>query len=248
MKKLLFALAFLLPAAFLIAQPTVPVPINRAMSVWARTIDASNNTQAYNDAVTNYNTGVTNAATGVTQGDSLTAIRTSANANTNAVALKASIQAPSFTGGISLTATVTEYDTIVIIDSTKIVGTAAGDIAHADGAILVGQPGTGFTLEFVSAFIIYDHATADFGGGNNDAVVQTGVTGTQVSVSSAITDASLLTASADKILRLGSIATELAHADNGAISLKSTLVYTNPGTAAGLLRIHLKYRMHATGL
>ena len=248
MKKLLFALAFLLPAAFLIAQPTVPVPITRAMSVWARNIANANATQAYTDATTNYTTGTTQDDSLAVHLDSLQAIRVSANTNAAAVALRATIQAPSFTGGISLTATVTEYDTIVVIDSTKIVGTAAGDIAHADGAILVGQPGTGFTLEFVSAFIIYDHATADFGGGNNDAVVQTGVTGTQVSVSSAITDASLLTASADKILRLGSIATELAHADNGAISLKSTLVYTNPGTAAGLLRIHLKYRMHATGL
>lgn len=152
------------------------------------------------------------------------------------------------TGGISSTATVTEYDIIVTIDSTKIVGTAAGDLAHADGAILVASPGTGFTLEFVSAFMIYDHSTANFGGGNDDVIVQVGVTGTQVTVSGAITDANLFTAAGDKILRLGSTATELVHADNGAISLKSTLVYTNPGTAAGLLRVHLKYRMHTTGL
>ena len=151
--------------------------------------------------------------------------------------------------GISFTATVTEYTTIVTIDSTKIVGTAAGDMGHADGAILVASPGSGQTYEFVSALIIYDHATADFAGGGNDAVINVGVTGTQVAVSSALTDASLLTASADKILRLGSTATELVYADNGAISLFAGTPYTNDGgTAAGLLRIHVTYKLHDTGL
>jgi hypothetical protein len=150
--------------------------------------------------------------------------------------------------GISFTATVTEYTTIVTIDSTKIVGTSAGDIGHADGAILVASPGSGQTHEFVSAFIIYDHATADFAGGGDDAVFQTGVNSAQVTVSSAITAASLLTASADKILRLGSIATELVHADNGAISLQGTAYTNDAGTAAGLLRVHVTYRVHTTGL
>ena len=150
--------------------------------------------------------------------------------------------------GISQTPTVIEYTTIVTVDSTKIVGTAAGDIGHADGAILVAAPGTGSTLEFVSAFIIYDHATADFAGGNNDAVIQVGVTGTQVAMSSAITDASLLTASGDKMLRLGSIATELVYADNGVISLYGTAFTNDGGTVAGLLRVHITYRVHTTGL
>ncbi len=151
-------------------------------------------------------------------------------------------------GGIKQTPTVTEYTIIVVIDSTKISGDDAGDIGHADGAILVAQPGTGFTLEFISAFMIYDRVTADFAGGSNDAVFQVGVTGTQVSVSSAITDASLLTASTDKMLSLRSIATELVHADNGAISLTASEYTNNAGTAAGFLTVHLKYRIHTTGL
>ena len=150
--------------------------------------------------------------------------------------------------GISLTSTVTEYTTIVTIDSTKIAGSAAGDIGHADGAILVASPGTGYTLEFVSAFIIYDHSTADFAGGAGDLVVQVGVTGTQVAMSSAIAAANLLTASADKIIRVGAIATETVFADNGAISLKGTAYTNDAGTAAGALRVHITYRKHTTEL
>ena len=75
------------------------------------------------------------------------------------------------------------------------------------------------------------------------------MTGTQVAVSSAITAANLLTASGDKIIREGSIATELVYADNGVISLFAGTAYTNDaGTAAGLLRVHVTYRVHTTGL
>jgi len=152
------------------------------------------------------------------------------------------------TAGISNISQVVEKTALVTIDSTKIVGTSAGDIGHADGAILVAAPGTGYAHEFVSAFFIYDHATADFAGGGDDIVVQVGVTGTQVAVSGAITDANLLTASGDKMLRLGSTATELAHADNGVISLQGTALTNNGGTAAGVLRVHVTYRVHTTGL
>ena len=74
MKKLLFALAFLLPATFLFAQPTAPTTINRAMSVWARRIVNANATQAYTDATTNYNSD----------------------------ALKAPIASPTFTGTVTI--------------------------------------------------------------------------------------------------------------------------------------------------
>ena len=152
-------------------------------------------------------------------------------------------------GGVSQTATVTEYTTIVTIDSTKIVGIAAGDLGHADGAILVASPGTGYTQEFVSAFIIYDHSTADFAGGGNDLVIQVGVNGAQVAMSSAFSQATLLTGSADAMMRVSAIPTESVYSDNGAISLFAGTPLTNDGgTAAGQLRVHLTYRVHTTGL
>lgn len=150
-------------------------------------------------------------------------------------------------GGVSSTSTVLEITTIATLTATEIVGTDAGDVGHADGAILVAAPGTGYALEFVSAFLVYDYGVATYTGGADDAVIQVGVTGTQVAVTGAITGASLLEAAADAMLRLGSTATELVYADNGVISLHGTAL-TQPGTAAGVLRVHITYRRHTTGL
>ncbi len=170
---------------------------------------------------------------------------TTAFANT---ALRATIASPSFTGGISLTSTVREYTTMVTIDSTQIVGDVAGDLNHADGHVLVATAGTGFALEFVSAFIIYDHAIADFTGGGDDLVIQVGVNSAQVAMSSAISQATLLTGSGDAMIRVSAIATETVYSDAGIISLYAGTKITNPGTAEGLMRVHVTYRVHTTGL
>ena len=127
------------------------------------------------------------------------------------------------------------------------LGTDAGDVGHADGAILVAAPGTGFTHEFVSAFFVYDFGVAAYTGGGDDVVVQVGVTGTQVAVTGAVTGANLLEAAADAMLGLGVTATELVYADNGVISLFGTAL-TQPGTAAGVLRCYVTYNVITTGL
>jgi len=150
-------------------------------------------------------------------------------------------------GGILKTPTVEEHTDIVTLTATQIVGTAAGDVGHVDGAILVAAPAAGYVLEFVSAMFIYDYATAAYTGGADDIVVQVGASGTQVTVSGAITGAELLEAAADKLLQLNAIATELAPAAGSAISIAGTAL-TQPGTAAGVLRVHVTYKVHATGL
>ena len=80
-------------------------------------------------------------------------------------------------------------------------------------------------------------------------MINVGVTGTQVAMSSALTAATLLTASADAMIRVGAIATESVYSDNGAISLFAGTAYTNDtGAAKGSLRVHLTYKIHTTGL
>ena len=137
----------------------------------------------------------------------------------------------------------------VTLTATEIVANAAGALAHADGSILVAAPGTGYTLEFISAVLIYDHATADYTGGGDDVVINVGVTGTQLAQSSVINKADLLTAAGDKIVFISSLdAADLALVDNSAISLFAGTAFTQPGTAAGVLRCHVSYRVHTTGL
>lgn len=149
-------------------------------------------------------------------------------------------------GGISQgTANVTEFTVLTTLTATEIVGTAAGDIGHANGATLVAAPTSDYALEFVSAVIVYDFATAAYTGGANDLVVALGSGG--AALTTAITSANLLTAAGDKVLAIKAIATEIPLTVGTAISLRGT-AYTNPGTAAGVLRVYTTYRIVTTGL
>lgn len=166
---------------------------------------------------------------------------TEAYANT---ALKAPIASPSFTGGISLTATVREFTTIVTLTATEIVGTSAGDIGHASGAILVAAPSSDYTLEFVSAVFIYDYLTAAYTGGGDDNVIQLGT----VTQSAPIAGSDLLESSGDEVVMLTPLAAvDLPMTVGTTINLQGTAL-TQPGTAAGVLRVHITYRLHTTGL
>lgn len=140
---------------------------------------------------------------------------------------------------------VVEFTVLTTLTATEIVGTAAGDIGHANGATLVTAPSSDYALEFVSATLIYDRATASYGGGADDLVIAIGSGG--AAFTSAITDANLLTAAGDKVLTIKSISTELPLTVGTAISLRGT-AYTNPGTAAGVLRVYTTYRKILTGL
>lgn len=148
---------------------------------------------------------------------------------------------------ISPTANVIQKTVGVTVGVAEIVGTAAGDIGHVDGAILVAAPSSDYVLQFLSAIFIYDYGTADYTGGADDIVVQVGGSGTQVTVSGAITGANLLEASGDKVLQLGATATELLPGVGSAISIAGTAL-TQPGTAAGVLRCYVTYNLITTGL
>lgn len=135
------------------------------------------------------------------------------------------------------------YTVEVTLTATQIVGTAAGDIGHANGAILVDAPGAGKALEFISAVIIYDYDKAAYTGGNNDGIIRVGST----AVTTALTDGNYVKATSDRVYRLGAIATEVSLSSNATINLAGT-AFTQPGTADGILRIQVLYRVHTTGL
>ena len=132
----------------------------------------------------------------------------------------------------------------VTLTATEIVGTAAGDIGHASGATLLAAQGAGTVVEFISAVLIYDFDTAAYTGGGNDLVIKQGST----TLTAAIAAADLLGASGDKIAQVTQLsASDQALTANTGLSLVGT-AYTQPGTAAGVLRVKLAYRVHSTGL
>jgi len=156
----------------------------------------------------------------------------------------------SSTGGISLTTNVTQFTELVTLTATEIIGTDPGDLGHADGAILVAAPAGGTVLQFVSAILIYDYASAAYTDGGNDMVINIGSTGAQLAVVKTIASSFLLGASADKMYTpyveySGGVG--LAVTAGEALSLKST-AWTQPSTAAGVIRCYITYNVITTGL
>lgn len=125
----------------------------------------------------------------------------------------------------------------VTLTATEIVGTAAGDIGHAAGAVLVAAQ-AGIIYEFMSAVLIYDFNTAAYTGGGNDLVIRQGTT----AVTSAIAGADLLLDTADDIAYVNALsAADIKLTANSTLNIAGT-AYTQPGTAAGVLRVILTYR------
>lgn len=131
------------------------------------------------------------------------------------------------------------------LTATEIVGTSAGDLGHADGTPLVDAPGTGYTLEFVSAVAIFDGMGVAYTGGGDDTFIQLG----QVAMSGVVTKANLLGATGDKLVMFKPLSTAaLPLTVNTTLNIKSTTAWTQPGTAAGTLKVITAYRKVPTGL
>jgi len=149
-------------------------------------------------------------------------------------------------GGIQLSTNVWEKTDEVLIPSANILGVAAGDIAHTAGAVLVAGPGSGYALEFVSAVLIYDFLTAAYTGGAGDSLV---IRNSTTAVSPAIATADLITAAGDQIVHLRALAADDYDLGAGStLNLFAGAEITQPGTAAGVIRVHITYRIHTTGL
>ena len=98
--------------------------------------------------------------------------------------------------------------------------------------------------------LIYDYAGAAYTGGAHDIKINIGSSGTQLAVTKSIATSFLLGASEDKIYLpyveySGQVG--LPVPTGAALSIAGT-AWTQPGSAAGVLRVHITYRKHTTGL
>jgi len=132
----------------------------------------------------------------------------------------------------------------VAISAAEIVGTAAGDLGNSGGVEIVAAPGAGFALQFIDAVIIYDFDTAAYTGGAGDDL---GFFINSVAVSPSIATADLITKAGDTVISMSPLATDYVLGVNSNINLACTAV-TNPGTAAGVIRVKVRYRTITTGL
>ena len=140
-----------------------------------------------------------------------------------------------------------EITVLTTLVAATIAGTAAGTLGNANGVVLVAAPTSAYALQFIRAIAIYDFNTAAYTGGGNDTSIRLGSGG--AAITGIVTSANLLGAVGDKIVRFDPLTTAALPVSVGvAISINSTTAWTQPGTAAGVVRIYTTYRVITTNL
>jgi hypothetical protein len=133
----------------------------------------------------------------------------------------------------------------VAISAANITGTSAGQLGHASGVVLVADPGATKVIELISAVLVYDYATAAYTGGGNITVNSNGGS----ALTGLVSAANSLGASVDKIVGFMPLATAgNALTANKGLNLVAAAAFTQPGTAAGVVRVKVAYRVHTHGL
>lgn len=133
------------------------------------------------------------------------------------------------------------------ITAADIVATDAGKLGHANGYPLVAAVGTHNVPEFISAALFFDYSTAAYTDGGN---VTVNLSGGGAAQSDPVAAANFCGAAADKavLLRPPTASAGVAMVENAGLNLVAATAFTNPGTAAGVIRYAVLYRVHATGL
>jgi len=136
--------------------------------------------------------------------------------------------------------------TDVTISAADIIATTAGKFGHAQGYPLVAAPGADEGIEFISTIMITDRAVAAYTGGGNITV---NLSGGGAAQSGLIGAAATLGAAADNVYVFRPLTTvPVPIVANAGLNLVAAAAFTNPGTAAGVLRVRTYYRKHTLGL
>lgn len=132
------------------------------------------------------------------------------------------------------------------IASADITSTDAGKLGHAQGYPLLSAVGTHNAPEFISCALFYDYAGAGYANGGN---VTVNLSGGGAAQSDPVAAADLCGAVADKavVLRPPTATAGVALVENAGLNLVAASAFTNGGSATGVLRYALVYRVHATG-
>jgi hypothetical protein len=135
-----------------------------------------------------------------------------------------------------------EYMTTVAIASADITGTGAGQLGHANGYPLVADPGAGKAVEFAGALLSYTFGTAAYTGGGNITI---NIGGGGAALTGLISFANSLGAAVDKLVQFVPLAAAAQNMTvNKGINLVAASAPTQPGTAAGTVKVFLRYRIH----
>jgi hypothetical protein len=129
----------------------------------------------------------------------------------------------------------------VSINAADIVATGAGKFGHANGYPIVAAPGTTKYIEFISASLVFDYSTAGYTGGGNITVNATAGS----AITGLVSAANSVGATADKFVQFYPLTTAgVVVVANTGLSLVAASAFTQPGTAAGTIKVRVTYREH----
>lgn len=156
------------------------------------------------------------------------------------------------TGGISITPNVTQFTKEIILTETEIVGSGTGSLNHTDGAILIPAPNSGYILQYVDALLIYEFDTIDYANGGHDLFIRIGSSGTHLDVIKNVAKSLLLGTGENRIYApykeySGQIGLPVPTGPV-TINIHVGTAFTQPGSAAGVLRCYITYNVIKTGL
>jgi|SRR5215510_10383861 len=126
-----------------------------------------------------------------------------------------------------------------VISSADIISTAVGKFGHANGFTVVASPPANIFLVLLDFELVYDFSVAAYTAGGNITVNYTGGS----AITGLISAANSVGAATDKFVSLVPLATAGINVSLATgISLVSSAAFTNPGTAAGIIRYTCTYR------
>jgi len=131
------------------------------------------------------------------------------------------------------------------ISVANIIGVGAGQFGHAAGVTMLAAVGLHNVVELESVIMNYDFIVAAYTAGGNITV--NNIAG-GAALTGLVSAANSVGAAADKSVMLVPLSTVgIPLVENGGLSLVSSAAFTQPGTAAGVIRWVANYRIHATG-
>lgn len=129
----------------------------------------------------------------------------------------------------------------VSITAANVTDTGAGHLGHAAGVPLVADPGTGKVVELISAIMSFTYSTAQYTGGGNVTVNING----GAALTGVVSAANSLGAASSNIIQFVPLATAgIALTANKGLNLVAASAFTQPGTAAGTVKVFVAYRIH----
>ncbi|HZL93366.1 MAG TPA: hypothetical protein VFB99_06965, partial [Vicinamibacterales bacterium] len=128
------------------------------------------------------------------------------------------------------------------ISAADIIDTAAGKFGHAEGVQLVATDAD-HRLELVSVVMYNDRAVAAYTAGGNITVNVSG----GAALTGLVSAANSLGNASDTVHAFVPLSTAAISLPAG-LSLVSSAAFTNPGTAAGVVKWACRYRIHTLAL